>query len=538
MMRALEMDHSVDKAAALMKEIDTDGSGRARRASPSGARASHPRPRVGQLDFGEFCALLAKVKRGDVECHGFAKLTEDIGATPVAVLNLEVVKRGLKSLYKFVETREATAMYDQYEVMEVILSGHWFEIVDGKPRESYGDRRFQGIGKTTRDAKQNAAKTALTKLRATMPGIKFAPGAIPDDWAEWVRRNLRRGASLEDVLRTLVTKGFHPTRNTEFMQKMLLMRSFAFAFGEPFVAQATYVPSPRYPAVGRRMGERRKVDESGAHEAAKLTTLTPSLEEWIDLHLTQGYDGSVILGAFTMMEQPIDSLPAVVQRLRRNTGGKAIDVVRPEVVDFRMVCTRDLLWEAELYMCAGQDANDALEGRHSGVARTPLQLSAEHGCIRVVELLMDRRADVHAPDRLGRSPLHLAAMGGHLDVCLSLISEGGADVHASDNCQDTPLHLAAKANWPLVVHELANIEERNIREVLSGLVAPGMKSDMPNVFDGVRGTPPRGGEFGGPYHGRIGSDSAHSWTVAHLCTRPRDRDTKVARIDSSDTTSK
>ena len=66
MMRALEMDHSVDKAAELMKEIDADGSG--------------------QLDFGEFCALLAKVKRGDVEMHGFAKLTEDIGATPVAVL--------------------------------------------------------------------------------------------------------------------------------------------------------------------------------------------------------------------------------------------------------------------------------------------------------------------------------------------------------------------------------------------------------------------------------------------------------------------
>ena len=29
MMRALEMDHSIDKAAALMKEIDTDGSGAA-----------------------------------------------------------------------------------------------------------------------------------------------------------------------------------------------------------------------------------------------------------------------------------------------------------------------------------------------------------------------------------------------------------------------------------------------------------------------------------------------------------------------------
>lgn len=348
-----------------------------------------------------------------MECHGFARLTEEIGATPVAVLNLEVVKRGLKSVYTFVETREATAMYDQYEVMEVTLSGHWFEIVNGTPTESEGDRRFQGIGKTTRDAKQNAAKTALTKLRATMPGIKFPPGTIPDDWAEWVRRNLRRGARLEDVLRTLVTKGFHPTNNTEFMQKMLLMRSFAYAFGEPFTAVEAYVPSPRYPDVGMRLGQKPPVDESGAKEATKLTTLTPALEEWIDLHMTQGYDGSVILAAFTAMEQPIDSLPAVVQRLRRNVGGRAVDVARPEVVDFRAVCTRDLLWEAALYMCAGQDANEPLLGRHSGVARTPLQLSAEQGCIRVVELLMERGADVHATDRLGRSPLHLAAAGGH-----------------------------------------------------------------------------------------------------------------------------
>jgi hypothetical protein len=52
----------------------------------------------------------------------------------------------------------------------------------GQPKESYGDRSFQGIGKTTREAKQAAAKAALTKLRATMPGIKFKPGVIPFEW--------------------------------------------------------------------------------------------------------------------------------------------------------------------------------------------------------------------------------------------------------------------------------------------------------------------------------------------------------------------
>ena len=141
------------------------------------------------------------------------------------MLNIGVLKRGLKSKYRFVETREATAMYDKYEVMEVTLSGHWYEIVKGQPKESYGDRSFQGIGKTTREAKQAAAKAALTKLRATMPGIKFKPGVIPFEWSDWCRKNLKRGALLEDLLKTLTTKGFHPAKNPGFMEKFLLIRA-------------------------------------------------------------------------------------------------------------------------------------------------------------------------------------------------------------------------------------------------------------------------------------------------------------------------
>jgi len=39
-------------------------------------------------------------------------------------------------------------------------------------------------------------------------------------------------------------------------------------------------------------------------------------------------------------------------------------------------------------------------------------------------------------------------------------------------------------------------------------------------------------DFGGPYLGQFGSDSATVWTVDHLCTSSRDLDTKIARIDS------
>jgi hypothetical protein len=63
--------------------------------------------------------------------HDHTSVHDGARATQVSVLNIEVLKRGLKSKYRFVETREATAMYDKYEVMEVTLSGHWYEIVKG-----------------------------------------------------------------------------------------------------------------------------------------------------------------------------------------------------------------------------------------------------------------------------------------------------------------------------------------------------------------------------------------------------------------------
>ena len=129
-----ELQARVDGVGAMPQRLDAvDGAVREPTWFRDGVVPAQDEDGSGELEFGEFCALLAKVKRGDVgNLHGFAKLTEDIKATPVSVLNIEVLKRGLKSKYRFVETREATAMYDKYEVMEVTLSGHWYEIVKGQ----------------------------------------------------------------------------------------------------------------------------------------------------------------------------------------------------------------------------------------------------------------------------------------------------------------------------------------------------------------------------------------------------------------------
>ena len=209
------------------------------------------------------------------------------------------------------------------------------------------------------------------------------------------------------------------------------------------------------------------------------------VEEWVDLRLAEGYDGSIILEALDWVEHSLDSLPHVQRRLRRNESGLCADVVRPESIDFQFLCRNDRRWEAELYICAGEDENKSVEQRHSGVARTPLQLAAESGCLNVVYLLLERKAEVEAEDRLGRRPLHLAAQQGHTDVCIALVDSGEADVHAVDHDGNTPLHLAAKANKASTVHQLANIEEHQIREVLSGRLHPGMDREVPLMFSGA-----------------------------------------------------
>ena len=294
------------------------------------------------------------------------------------------------------------------------------------------------------------------------------------------------------------------------MEKFLLIRSWAYAFGEPFPPQEKVKPEPVYPEIVSRVQfddgvvdrVRKDFDQSkklstvpehvevrsrrfevlrGLHAVDARRFYQTSVDcacretrsrrregapqEWVDLRLAEGYDGSIILEALDWVEHSLDSLPHVQRRLRRNESGLCADVVRPESIDFQFLCRNDRRWEAELYICAGEDENKSVEQRHSGVARTPLQLAAESGCLNVVYLLLERHAEVEAEDRLGRRPLHLAAQQGHTDVCIALVDSGEADVHATDHDGNTPLHLAAKANKAKTVHQLANIEEHQIRDV-------------------------------------------------------------------------
>lgn len=110
----------------------------------------------------------------------------------------------------------------------------------------------------------------------------------------------------------------------------------------------------------------------------------------------------------------------------------------------------------------------AVSGDHTGVVRAllarganpspekelPLIAAARRGQREIVELLVAGGAPIEARDHLGRGPLYWAAYFGHRDVVDDLLDRG-ADLQVRDDEGNTPLHGAASnVTDPEVIREL------------------------------------------------------------------------------------
>ena len=90
-------------------------------------------------------------------------------------------------------------------------------------------------------------------------------------------------------------------------------------------------------------------------------------------------------------------------------------------------------------LASGADVN----GRDK-LGETPLHVAAVRGYKETSQLLIAKGADVNAGDKRGLTPLHAAAWMGHKEIVILLISEG-ADVNARDKDGVAALHTAAMA---------------------------------------------------------------------------------------------
>lgn len=84
------------------------------------------------------------------------------------------------------------------------------------------------------------------------------------------------------------------------------------------------------------------------------------------------------------------------------------------------------------------------------VDRTPLHVAAQDGHVDIVELLLQHAADIDAKDMLKMTPLHWATEKGHASVVDTLL-KSGANVNLEDKFDRTPLEIAIINGRPDVV---------------------------------------------------------------------------------------
>lgn len=75
------------------------------------------------------------------------------------------------------------------------------------------------------------------------------------------------------------------------------------------------------------------------------------------------------------------------------------------------------------------------------------------GHLAIIQLLIDRGADIHLTDELSRTPLMQAALGGQPEA-VTLLLERGADVRPVDEDHETALFKAARAGSAACIRKL------------------------------------------------------------------------------------
>ncbi|KAG5181840.1 hypothetical protein JKP88DRAFT_278577 [Tribonema minus] len=260
--------------------------------------------------------------------------------------------------------------------MEAQVTGEWVD--PGAGKRWTGTKRFQGLGSTTREARFGAAKAALSRLAAAMPGLRVPAGELPPLWHSWAVANLRRGVPPEQILGRLAGKGFVPAANKPTMARMVATAALAALRRLTIAAPGGLALSARY-------------------------------AQWVEGCLRLGLDGAII--AKILEEEAADNdddatfaasvLPLIGQRLRRGVGpagvvkGGVIGGVGGGMLDFWQCCARGMAREVQLYLAGGQSPDQMYLHAPRGTACLPLSLAAAGGHSGVMEALLSRGADTN-----------------------------------------------------------------------------------------------------------------------------------------------
>ena len=116
------------------------------------------------------------------------------------------------------------------------------------------------------------------------------------------------------------------------------------------------------------------------------------------------------------------------------------------------------------HLAAGTDVNL----RTAAIEDTPLHRAVSYKHKEVVELLINKGADLNAKDSLEQTPLHEAIQNKQKEIASLLINKG-ANLNIKDFTRNTPLDLAILYNEP----ETADLLRKNGAKTAKELKAEG-----------------------------------------------------------------
>eukprot|EP01080_Neovahlkampfia_damariscottae_P001774 gene1774-543_t len=85
---------------------------------------------------------------------------------------------------------------------------------------------------------------------------------------------------------------------------------------------------------------------------------------------------------------------------------------------------------------------------------TLLHAAASNNCADIIELLIEKGADINILDYLDRTPLHVAASNGNYEASITLLGKGGSKVNLRDCYGFSPLFLAIKNHYFSIAEDL------------------------------------------------------------------------------------
>ncbi|MCP4624633.1 MAG: hypothetical protein GY850_14050 [bacterium] len=126
----------------------------------------------------------------------------------------------------------------------------------------------------------------------------------------------------------------------------------------------------------------------------------------------------------------------------------------------------------------GADVNE-----RDKLGETPLHVAAMSGYREIASLLLENGADLNAGDVRGLTPVHMAAWRGNRDM-VDLLLNHGADINARDKDGLTPMHTAAldgrKETVALLIDKGADVNAKS-KKSLTPLHAAALSGDRETV---------------------------------------------------------